>query len=240
MRPGDIVVILAFIPPVFSGRRNLQGIQFPRDLCGCIAVSRPFKYLPDNPRHVLVRLHAPVYALAVTIRANNTLVLAPAHFCVFSAFRFHGHIPAVTLADKILKSYVDPSGISFEIGGVKIVAHRDKPGMVERKHPLNEIAGLNAVAAKSGKVFHDDTVNLSGLYHCQKLLYCRTFKVGSCMAVINKFQDFAVIPFLQRHGLFPKEQLLVGNTQTFRLEVLHRQADIKGNHIFLLHFTASL
>ena len=93
------------------------------------------------------------------------MVLAPAHLCVFGAFRFHRHIPAVTLADKILKSYVDSSGISFEIGGVKIVAHGDKPGMVERKHPLNEIAGLNAVSAKPGKVFHNDTINLTGPHH---------------------------------------------------------------------------
>ena len=111
--------------------------------------------------------------------------------------------------------------------------------MVERKHPLNEIAGLNAVAAKPGKVLHNDTINLPSLHHCQKLLYGGTFKVCPRMAVIDKFQDFAVIPFLQRHGFFPKKQLLVGNTQTFRLEVLHRQANIKGNHIFLLHFTAS-
>ena len=76
------------------------------------------------------------------------MILAPAHLCVFGAFRFHGHIPAVTLTDKILKGNVNPSGISFEIGGIKIVADRNKPGMVKRKHSLNEIAGLNAVAAK--------------------------------------------------------------------------------------------
>ena len=152
MRPGNIVVILPFIPSVFSRRWDMERIQFPRNLGGGISFSSPFKYLTDNSRHFLVRLHAPVCALAVAIRTNNTLVLAPAHLCVFRTFRFYGHIPAVALADKILKGNVNPPGISFEIGGIKIIADGNKPGMVEGKHPLNEIAGLNAVAAKPGKV----------------------------------------------------------------------------------------
>ncbi len=107
--------------------------------------------------------------------------------------------------------------------------------MVEREHPLNEIAGLNAVAPKPREVFYDDTVDLPGLDHRQKFLYRRALKICTRMAVINKFQDLTVIPFRQRHGLFPEDQLLVGNTQTLGLKVLHGQADIKGDHIFFVH-----
>ena len=235
MRPGNIIVILAFTFPVFSRRRDVHGIQFSCNLGGCISVSRPFKYLPDNPCSVLVRLHTPVCALAVAIRTDNTLIFSPAHFRIFGAFRFHGHIPAVTFADKVLKGNVNPAGIAFEIGGVKIITDRDKPGVVEGKYPLNEISGFNAVTAKPGEVFYDNAVNLPGLDHRQKFLYRRALKIRTCVAVINKFQHFAVIPFRQRHGLFPEDQFLVGNTQTFSLKVLHGQTDIKGDHIFFVH-----
>ena len=71
----------------------------------------------------------------------------------------------------MLGAAVNPSGISFEISGVKIITDGDKPGMAEREHPLYEIAGLNAVTARLGEVFYDDTVDLPSLDHRQKLLY---------------------------------------------------------------------
>lgn len=93
------------------------------------------------------------------MRRTVELVPTPPHFGVFGVFRFHGYILTVTLTDNILKSYVNPFGISFEIGGVKIITNRNEPGMAERKHPLNEIACLNVVAAKPGEILYDDTVN---------------------------------------------------------------------------------
>ena len=77
-----------------------------------------------------------------------------------------GHIPAITLANKILESNINPSGITFEISCVKIITDGNKTGVVKRKYPLNKIVGFNAVTSKSGKVFYNNTVDLSGLNHC--------------------------------------------------------------------------
>ena len=143
-------MVFSVIPPILSRRGNMEGVQLAGDLCCGIAFSRPFKYQTVISRNIFVRLHTPVCAFAVAVRTDNALVLAPAHLRIFGAFCFHGHITAVALADKILKGNINPSGISFEIDGVKIVADRDKPGVIERKHPLDEITGLNAVASKPG------------------------------------------------------------------------------------------
>lgn len=75
-------------------------------------------------------------------------------------------IPTITLANKILESNINPSGITFEISRVKIITDGNKTGVVKRKYPLNKIAGFNAVTSKSGKVFYNNTVDLSGLNHC--------------------------------------------------------------------------
>ena len=53
---------------------------------------------------------------------------------------------------KILESNVHPAGVTPEAVTVEIVTDRDKPGMEQRKYPLDKIAGLNAVAPKTGKV----------------------------------------------------------------------------------------
>ena len=45
---------------------------------------------------------------------------------------------------------------------VKIIVDGNEPGVKQWEHTLNEIASLNAVSSKSGKVFYDDTVDLIG------------------------------------------------------------------------------
>ncbi len=65
--------------------------------------------------------------------------------------------------------------------------------MIQRKYPLNKVAGFNAVAAKSGKILYDDTVDLTSLYHRQQFLHSRPLKVCAAVTVVYKFQNLAVL-----------------------------------------------
>ena len=81
------------------------------------------------------------------------LVFAALHFGVLGAFGLDGHIPAVILADQILESHIHTSGIALVLIAVKIIVDGNEPGVKQREHTLNEIASLNAVSPKPGKVF---------------------------------------------------------------------------------------
>ena len=70
--------------------------------------------------------------------------------------------------------------------------------MKQREHTLNEIAGLNAVSSKLGKVFYDDTVDLIGPHHLNQLLDLGPLKVCAAIPVVDKFKDFRIGGL--RHG----------------------------------------
>lgn len=163
---GNIVIVLAFKFAIFPRGGDIHGIQFSCDLgCG-VAFRRPLKYHLHIWGNILVRFHTSVCTLAIAVRTDDTLIFPTTHLCVFCTFGFHGHISAITLANKILESNINPSGITFEISCVKIITDGNKTGVVKRKYPLNKIARFNAVTSKSGKVFYNNTVDLSGLNHC--------------------------------------------------------------------------
>ena len=54
------------------------------------------------------------------------------------------------------------------------------------EYTLNEKSRLNAVSPKTRKVFDNNTIYFSRLYQRQKLLNSRTFKIHTCVSVINK------------------------------------------------------
>ena len=176
--------------------------------------------MSDDSSYFLIWLHTSVRTLLITVRANHALIFATTHFSVLGTLGFHRHIPAVTLTDQILEGNIDSTCVAFEIGSIKIVADGDEAGVIQRKYPLDKVAGFNAVATKSGKILYDNTVDLTGLYHRQKFLHSRSFKVCAAVTVVYKFQDLAVLIFREGHSLFAEDQLLVWNTQTFRPKVL--------------------
>ena len=133
-----------------------------------------------------VRLHTSVCAFTITVGTDHTLIFTAAHFSVFGTSGFHRHIAAVTLADKIFESYVNSACVAFIVLRVKIVADRNKPRMIQWKYTLNEKSRLNAVSPKTRKVFDNNTIYFSRLYQRQKLLNSRTFKIHTCVSVINK------------------------------------------------------
>ena len=157
---GDIVVLLPMRCFVFSGGRYASLKEFPGNGCrsnsGCGKLENEL-YHSSGFR---VRFHSAIGAFAIPVRANFALVFAALHFGVLGAFGLDGHIAAVILADQILESHIHTAGIALVLIAVKIIVDGNEPGVKQREHTLNEIAGLNAVSSKPGKVFYDDTVDL--------------------------------------------------------------------------------
>ena len=161
------------------------------------------------------------------------LVFAALHFGVLGAFGLDGHIPAVILADQILESHIHTSGIALVLIAVKIIVDGNEPGVKQREHTLNEIASLNAVSPKPGKVFYDDAVDLIGPHHLNQLLDFGTLKVCPAIPVVDKFKDFCMGGLRHGRNKFVQRKVLVFNAHTVVFVILQGKADIKGNHIFL-------
>ena len=125
------------------------------------------------------------------------MILPTAHFRVFGALGFHGHIPAIVLADKVLESDVNPAGIAL------VIAYGNKPGIIQRKHALYEISRLNTVSPEAREILYNNAIDLSGLHHFQKLLDGGSFKVHSAVSVVHKLHDLGILPFRKRHCLLP-------------------------------------
>ena len=131
---------------VFAGGRNIPAEQFSGDSGAVIALCGKLEDKLHNGSGFRVRLHSAIGAFTVAVRTDFALILTALHLGIFRALGLDGHIAAVILADKILESNIHAAGIALEIVGVKIVADGNKPGMEQRKHTLNEVAGFNAVS----------------------------------------------------------------------------------------------
>ena len=133
---------------VFAGSGNIVLIQHPCNLRNLIALGRKIEDFSYYGGSFRVRLHYPISAFPVSIGTDDALVLAPLHLGILGGFCFHGHIPAVILADQILEGNVHAAGVAFVSGRIKAVAYRDEAGMEQGKHTLNEVACFQSISAK--------------------------------------------------------------------------------------------
>ena len=224
---------------VFAGGRNIPAEQFSGDSGAVIALCGKLEDKLHNGSGFRVRLHSAIVAFTVAIRTDFALILTALHLGIFRAFGLDGHIAAVIFADKIFESYIHAAGIALEIVGVKIVADGDKPGMEQRKHTLNEVAGFNAVSSETGEVLDDDTVNSICPHHFDQLLHLGAFKVRAAVTVVDELQDFSVQIFGHCRRIFVENKELVFNAHTIVFIVLNGQADVEGDYIFLHCFNTS-
>ena len=171
------------------------------------------RYYKDTPREHKSLSQQQEFK-AIPIRANFALVFAALHFGILGAFGLDGHIPAVILADQILESHIHTAGIALVLIAVKIIVDGNEPGVKQREHTLNEIASLNAVSSKSGKVFYDDTVDLIGPYHLNQLLDFGTLKVCAAIPVVDKFKNFCIGGLRHGRNKFVQRKVLVFNAHT--------------------------
>ena len=177
---------------VLAGGGNVPAEQLPRDGGGVDALGGKLEDELHNGSGFRVRLHSAIGAFSVAVRTDFALILTALHFGIFRALGLDGHITAVIFADKILESDIHAAGIALEIVGVKIIADGDKPGMEQRKHTLNEIAGFDAVSSEAREVLDDDAVNSICPHHFDQLLHLGAFKVRAAVTVVDELQDFSV------------------------------------------------
>ena len=218
---------------VFSGGRDASLKQFPGNGCRSNAGCSKLENELYHSSGFRVRFHSAIGAFAIPVRANFALVFAPLHFGVLGAFGLDGHIPAVILADQILESYIHTAGIALVLIAVKIIVDGNEPGVKQREHTLNEIASLNAVSPKPGKVFYDDAVDLIGPHHLNQLLDFGTLEVCPAISVVDKLKDFCIGGLRHGRNKFVQRKVLVFNAHTVVFIILQGKADIKGNYIFL-------
>ena len=67
-----------------------------------------------------------------------------------------------------------------------MVIDRDKPDTEIRKDVFKVIAGFNIVSRKSGKVFHNDTGNITGAHHRHHPLKTWTVEIRPGISVIDE------------------------------------------------------
>lgn len=70
-------------------------------------------------------------------------------------------------------------------GGVEVFVDRNEADTADAEILLDVIAGVNGVSAQTGEVFHNDTVDVTGLNIREHLLKARTVEVCPGRAVVD-------------------------------------------------------
>ena len=109
---------------------------------------------------------------------------------------------------------------------VKIIVDGNEPGVKQREHTLNEIASLNAVSPKPGKVFYDDAVDLIGPHHLNQLLDFGTLEVCPAISVVDKLKDFCIGGLRHGRNKFVQRKVLVFNAHTVVFIILQGKGGI--------------
>ena len=136
-----------------------------------------------------------------------------------------GYVLCVHIVNQIFKS----GGKLFTgIGraAVIIVADGNKAYAEERKDAFQIFSGLHIVSAKTGKVLHNDAIDLSFPHILDHSIKCRTLKICTRVAVIGIYLfQFEIGPLGK---IVSQKQFLIFNRISIGLTVvLNRQTDIK-------------
>ena len=71
------------------------------------------------------------------------------------------------------------------ISGIELICDGNKTDVVGIKILLDIVAGINRIAAKSGKVFDNDTVDMPSFYIRKHLLKAYPVKVRTGRAIVD-------------------------------------------------------
>ena len=211
---------------IFSWGWDAPLKQFPGNGCRSNASCRKLENELYHHSSFRVWLHSAIGAFAIPIRANLTLIFSTLHFGVFGTFGFHGHIAAVILADQIFESHIHPAGITFVLIAVEIVIDGDKPGVKQWEHPLDEVAGFDAVSPKPRKIFYNDAINLIGPHQFNQLLDFGTLKICPAISVVDKFQNLCVSGLQHGRNELVQHKVLVLNAHAVVFVILQGKTDI--------------
>ena len=150
---GNIVCVIASRRFVLAGGGDVSAEQLSRDGGGVDALGGKLEDELHNGSGLRVRLHSAIGAFAVAVGTDFALILAALHLGVLGTLGLDGHIAAVILADEVLERHVHAAGVALEFAAVEIDADGNKAGMEQWEHTLDKVAGFNAVAPETGKIF---------------------------------------------------------------------------------------
>ena len=124
----------------------------------------------------------------------------------------------------------------LRVGGVKVFVDRNKADVADTEILLDVVAGVDGVPSQTGKVFHNDAVDVTGLNIREHLLKARTVKVCPRRAVVDIGIVHADLRVLFQ--IAGNNHLLGFNGYAVRVGILHRKADVDrgaASGVGLLH-----
>ena len=100
--------------------------------------------------------------------------------------QFLSCIPAVHGIYQITDDHIHSQRCTFIIIAVIVIVDSNEPDTQQGENLLHVFAHTDIITAKTGKVFHDDGINLAIAHTIHHLLESRSVKIAACVAVIYK------------------------------------------------------
>ena len=190
-------------------------LQPSPDKVRAVTLQRPLEYLPNNGNRFLVDQQV-VFVLRVFPVAEGGKAAGKLAFLRFQQIRgmnLLGDILAVHLVEDVLER---GDVIAFP-HGVDAVVHGDVPHTVTREEVLDEVAGLQIIAAQSRQIFRYNDIDLFAFDGFQHPLQRGSLHIQPCIAVVLvNFHDLPSLLFAVgfQHGP------LVGDAGALALQVV--------------------
>ena len=231
------VIIQAAQPFVLAGSQHILAVQ----LLGNRLCAHSFQFSAvdraDNICCILVyhqTVFVPfVFAVAVDCITANELTFAPFH--VQLAAHLDGNIPAVGIVQQILERNYNAVRIAaLGVRIVIVVVDGDEANPHHGKNLFQILSHLNVITTKPGQVLDDDAVDFAGFNILHHPLKARTFKVGSCVAIVSVlFDQIQSWPFCSK---IPNQFSLIADAVALSLvAILDGQSQIgRCPYVFIL------
>ena len=151
------------------------------------------KDLFHDPAGFLVD-HDPVAVIRIALVAERGMsedVLSGKKLC----FQRGLYLSAGILGKPLIEQILERNEIAQALFGVLVLCDGDIADVLFREHEFQIIIHHHMLAAKTGKVFRDNAIDLSGLHIVHHALEVRTLEIGSAPSVIDVFIDHMEIVF---------------------------------------------
>ena len=186
---GLLIIICdnATVCLVLTGRGNPHVVEFFVDTHIAHSLRTPFINHSDNRCCVRIynQLILVVRGLEITVFLPGTDKFSIFHLTSQSRGNLARDVLCIVVIDDIREGYGQLT-IGFYGISIEVVIDCNEADTEERTDLLQELAGLNIISTKTGKVFDHDTVDFLLLDSIHKSLPLRTVKVSAGVAIVRK------------------------------------------------------
>jgi len=185
---GRFLAIRLILFIIYARHRNIFVIEHHRYL----SRTQPQNRKVENAPHDFCRrwvddkctLFVRVKLIAERCSRCRCNTLAPLN--LIGSPQFLSCIPAVHGIYQITDDHIHSQRCTFIIIAVIVIVDSNEPDTQQGENLLHVFAHTDIITAKTGKVFHDDGINLAIAHTIHHLLESRSVKIAACVAVIYK------------------------------------------------------